>query len=486
MKRIVVVGDAVLDRDVSGRAERVAPDAPVPVLDVDRVRESPGGAGLTALLCSAPGVEVQFVAPIADDEPGRRLASMLRAQVGLLALPHQGPTRLKTRLRSAGQSLLRLDEGGPGAPDQPDLAGVANVLAGADVVLVSDYGAGTTAHPGLRSLLSDVAASGVPVVWDPHPRGADPVPHARLVTPNLGEADSALARRAGSTIDASVAGGQRRAPESMAAALRALWQAEAVCVTAGAAGAYLVQPDQEPMVLPAPMVDGGDSCGAGDRFAASVALGLARGVVLSEAVMLAVQEASAWVRAGGTAAFGEPAREEVRSSPAGTAGHPSAGGQFGDAAAWIGNVRARGGRLVATGGCFDILHLGHIRSLAEARKLGDALVVLLNSDSSVRRLKGPGRPVVSQDERARMLAALESVDAVVIFDEDTPDAELDRIRPDIWVKGGDYGAMPMPEADLVRTWGGRVLLLPYVEGHSSTSIIERWSQLPAFSSQEHS
>lgn len=480
MKRLVVMGDAVLDRDVMGRTERVAPDAPVPVLDVDLVRESPGGAGLAALLCAAPGVEVELIAPIADDEPGRRLLSMLRARMSVLPLPHVGGTRLKTRLRSAGQSLLRMDEGGPGAPDEPDLDAVAHALSRADVVLVSDYGAGTTHHPGLRDLLTQAAARGTPVVWDPHPRGANPVPGVHVVTPNLAEAVRAAAELPG----------EHATPEELAEALRVAWNARAVCLTAGAGGAFLAMPAREPMVAPAPQINGGDPCGAGDRFAASVAISLAAGALVSEAVVTAVQHASAWVGAGGAAAFREPAdvhdggqesaqiQDQEHPVPSPQALLQAEPSDLPDASALIETMRARGGKIVATGGCFDILHVGHIRCLADARKLGDALIVLLNSDDSVRRLKGPGRPVVNERERARMLSALESVDAVIVFDEDSPEAALDRIRPDIWVKGGDYGAAPLPEAGLVRSWGGRVLLLPYADGYSSTTILERLAEPP--------
>ncbi len=487
MKRVVVVGDVVLDRDVVGRTERVAPDAPVPVLDVDVVQESPGGAGLTALLCVRPGIEAELIAPMADDEPGRRLLSMLRADLTVLPLPQIGGTRLKTRLRSAGQSLLRVDEGGPGAPDQSPLMGVAEVLDRADVILVSDYGAGTTHHVGLRDLLAAAAARGTAVVWDPHPRGAAPIPGARVVTPNLNEA-----RASASALDLA----PLARPEDLARSLQQNWQAGSVCVTAGAEGAYLALPGQEPMIVPAPPVRPGDPCGAGDRFAASLALALAGQAVISDAVIAAVQDASAWVGAGGAAAF-RAGREPGESPATGGRSRPVAGAEawsdaefgagsdasagpaetsYGGPVRLTQSIQASGGTVVATGGCFDVLHVGHVRYLSEARRLGDALIVLLNSDRSVSRLKGPDRPVVPQHERARILLALESVDAVLVFDEDSPEQALSGLRPGIWVKGGDYGAAPMPEADLVRSWGGRVLLLPYVHGHSSSSLLERINQ----------
>jgi len=456
-RRVVVVGDVVLDRDLLGRTERVAPDAPVPVVDLTEVQESPGGAGLTALLCASADVDVALVAPVADDDAGRRLAAALAAAanpVELVALEHEGGTRTKTRVRVAGQSLLRLDDGGPGTPGPVDAAALRAALAEADVVLVSDYGAGTTRDPAVREVLAEVARR-VPVVWDPHPRGGAPVPGCALVTPNLAEAA------------ASAPSGSATAPDALAASLAGRWRARGVCVTTGAQGAWLGAPGSEPLFVPAPAVSGGDPCGAGDRFAASAAVALATGAVPSEAVVAAVRDASAWVGAGGASGWREAAR----------APEPAAGARAGVAAASaadvVARVRAAGGTVVATGGCFDVLHAGHVACLEAARRLGDALVVLINSDDSVRRLKGPGRPVNDAGDRARVLAALDSVDAVAVFTEDDPRAALELLRPDVWAKGGDYGGAELPEAALVRGWGGRVVLLPYLDGRSTTQILAR-------------
>lgn len=448
-RRIVVIGDVMLDRDLTGRVDRLCPDAPVPVVDVSGVRESPGGAGLTALLCASADVDVVLIAPVAEDAAGARLVDLLRTEVRVLAVGHHGPTRRKSRVRSAGQSLLRLDEGGPGAPVDPPLEAIREVLSTADVVVVSDYGAGTTHHPGIRALLTECALR-TTLVWDPHPRGGPPVVGAALVTPNLAEAARAHPQAA-------------MPSDALAGALRAQWQARAVCVTAGSDGAYLALSASEPMFVPAPVVAGGDPCGAGDCFAASAALALARGAVLSEAVVDAVAAASAWVQAGGA--------EGYRNAAA--ASHPStvdsdAGSSNLDV---VDAVRARGGTVVATGGCFDILHAGHVACLDAARRLGDVLVVLLNSDTSVRRLKGPSRPVVPEADRACVLQSLSSVDAVVVFAEDDPRTALGQLRPDIWAKGGDYGGTPLPETKLVHSWGGRVVLLPYVDGRSTTAIL---------------
>ncbi|MCW2697809.1 MAG: Bifunctional protein HldE, partial [Modestobacter sp.] len=198
----------------------------------------------------------------------------------------------------------------------------------------------------------------------------------------------------------------------------------------------------------------------GDSFAAAAALALADGAVTGEAVAAAVAAASAFVARGGATSWDATA-------PA-TSAAPTRGVD-----ALLERVRAAGGTVVATGGCFDLLHAGHVATLRAARGLGDCLVVCINSDDSVRRLKGPARPLVSAPDRARVLEALEFVDAVVVFDEDTPAQVLDRLRPDVWAKGGDYAGADLPEAAVLRSWGGQAVVLPYLEGHSTTALVER-------------
>lgn len=448
--RIVVVGDAVLDQDVQGRSTRLCPDAPVPVVDVDDRVARAGGAGLTAVLAARLDrvADVVLVAPVADDPDGLTLRAALTG-VRLMPLGHRGPTRTKTRIRSGGQTLLRLDAGGPGEPMAVDEGEVRQVLAGAEVIVVSDYGAGTTRDPVVRGVLAEAART-TPVVWDPHPRGGDPVPGCALVAPNLAEARRTAAAL-GMPEDATEA--------TLADALRSAWSADAVAVTLGERGAWLVDSAGSRLVPTVGSVSG-DTCGAGDRFtaAAAAALGVRPpGTDLESVVSAAVAAASAWVAGGGASGFALP---------------DGVGG--GDPlAAQIAEVRRRGGTVVATGGCFDLLHVGHIRYLAAARGLGDMLVVLLNSDDSVRRLKGTGRPLMHQADREQMLTALACVDAVVVFEEDDPRLALERLRPDVWVKGGDYRADELPESPLVRSWGGRVSILPFVPERSTTRLLER-------------
>ncbi|NKQ57164.1 bifunctional heptose 7-phosphate kinase/heptose 1-phosphate adenyltransferase [Amycolatopsis sp. K13G38] len=443
---LVVVGDALLDIDVDGAAERLCPEAPVPVVDVGREWQRPGGAGLAALLAARSAREVVLVTALGADESGERVAGLLAGEVELCALPLEGETPRKTRIRAAGQSVVRLDHGGGRARHDPLPARVISLLREASTILVADYGRGVAGHPEIRRLL---AQARVPVVWDPHPHGGRPVPGARLVTPNESEAAKFA--------------GEHGAPDGLARALRERWGAP-VAVTTGSRGAVLAT-DAGTTTIPVPdaaRVPASvrpDTCGAGDRFASAAAAALFDGVRLEEAVGVAVESAARFVAAGAATAVSRPVD---RTGPAAGA----------DAFELAARVRRRGGRLVATGGCFDLLHTGHVKLLQQARSLGDALVVCLNSDSSVRALKGPARPVTPAADRKRVLEALEAVDAVAVFDETSPAPLLGRLAPDVWVKGGDYTEADLPEAAVVRRHGGDIVLVPTVEGYSTTRILE--------------
>jgi D-beta-D-heptose 7-phosphate kinase / D-beta-D-heptose 1-phosphate adenosyltransferase len=456
---LVVVGDALLDADLTGRAGRLAPDAPVPVLDELTEVRRPGGAALAAALAAGSGRDVVLVTALTDDEDGASLAALVEGSgVRLLAVPCAGATPVKRRVRADGQSLLRLDTGSTGAVAEPGTE-VLDAVRDAGALLVSDYGRGVTALDAVRRAVT-AAARRAPVVWDPHPRGAGPVPGVRLVTPNRDEA--ALMSAAHGIDTVSLRG--LAAVSAQAAGLVDAWGAHAVAVTLGAGGALLSHGESSPSVVPAPRVHAGDTCGAGDRFASSAALALAAGALPGEAVQEAVLAAAGFVAAGGAAALAFTAGGSDGHRGATPADPP-------DALGLVARVRASGGTVVATGGCFDLLHAGHVATLEAARALGDCVVVCLNSDDSVRRLKGSGRPLVPQADRARVLAALEPVDAVVVFDEDTPTEVLRRIRPDVWVKGGDYAGAELPEAALLREWGGQSVVVPYLDGRSTTGLV---------------
>jgi len=455
---LVIVGDTLLDVDLTGRAERLSPDAPVPVVSEPVSRARPGGAGLAALMAAHDGAEVVLVTALSDDAAAHELRTLLRG-VRVVALPLTGATTVKQRVRAQGQTLLRLDTGGGG-----EVGGLtseaAEALNSAGSILVADYGNGTVDADGVRQELGRLAAR-TPVVWDPHPRGGPPVPGTRLVTPNEKEAAAfAVAGGTPAGVRAATAEGPLAAARRHADALLKLWQVHGVAVTLGAGGALLSYGAGTPAVAPAPEVACVDPCGAGDRFAVTAAIALGAGRLPAEAVLDAVQAAAGYVAAGGPASL---AGDTAPGDP------PSGDVEAGESARE--RVRREGGVVVATGGCFDLLHAGHVATLTAARRLGDHLVVCLNSDESVRRLKGPSRPLVPQQDRARVLRALECVDEVVVFDEDTPVEVLRRVRPAIWAKGGDYAGSEVPEAAALEEWGGQAVALPYLEGRSTTALV---------------
>jgi D-beta-D-heptose 7-phosphate kinase / D-beta-D-heptose 1-phosphate adenosyltransferase len=449
MTRLVVIGDALLDRDIQGHVERLAPDAPVPIVESASVTSRPGGAGLAAAI-AAQRADVALVTALGRDTAAEELRSLLEARdVEIHDLGCGGETSQKVRVRADGRPLVRIDHGGTRTEDiGPLTSAVENALRTADAILVSDYGRGLTAQAALREQLSEAAPDRV-VVWDPHPRGNSPVPLVRLATPNRSEAVAF----AGDNGDDDLSSVARRA-----AVLVDRWQALAVAVTLGAKGALVVDRAGSPFVVPARVASEGDPCGAGDCFAAEAVLVLAAGALPTEAVNQAVLAASAFVARGGAAAFTTGC---VIDAGAGSA---------------VDRVRRRGGTVVATGGCFDLLHAGHVSMLRAARSLGDCLVVLVNSDESVRRIKGLGRPLVPQEDRVAVLAGLEDVDDVIIFDEDTPERALEKLRPDIWAKGADYALSDLPERKVLERWGGQAVVLPYLEGRSTTALVEEVAQ----------
>lgn len=432
---LVIVGDALLDRDVNGHAGRLCPDAPAPVVEDATSRARPGGAALAALLAAR---EVVLIAPLGGDPASKTVLETLPDAVTVISLPLTGPLPEKTRIRVDGRTLLRVDNpaGSPGRAGRRATA----VIKSAGAVLVSDYGRGTTADATLRDALATRAGQ-APVIWDPHPRGATPVPGTLLATPNETEAAAAAGGRASVLRDAAAAADQ----------LLGRWPAQAVAVTLGARGALLARRGQAPLAVPATPVPAADPCGAGDRFAAAAAAALCDGAVLSEAVTWAVAAAGRYLAEGGVSGLDEA----CRAAP--------------DTAEPVTRAAADG-VLVAAGGCFDVLHAGHVAMLRAARALGDTLVVCVNSDESVRRLKGPGRPINPAADRASVLHALDCVDRVLIFDEDTPERLLAELRPDIWVKGGDYDGRELPEAAVLRRWGGLAVTVPYLDGRSTTRI----------------
>jgi D-beta-D-heptose 7-phosphate kinase / D-beta-D-heptose 1-phosphate adenosyltransferase len=464
--RLCIIGDALLDIDWEGEVRRVCRDAPAPVVDAPVETARAGGAGLAATLAAGAGAEVTLVTALSRDADGRRLAELLAAAgVDVVDLRLDGPTPVKLRVRSGGQSLARVDRGcepvvAPGSWNDAATAAIAS----ADAVLVSDYGRGMAALEPVAEI--EGIGGGRPVVWDPHSDGARPPAAVTLATPNAGEASGLL--------------GQGGSPPSATPEVVALAGAVStalgcpVALTAGERGAVLAEESALPVVVPSQAAQG-DPCGAGDAFSVAAALALAGGASAREAVEEATAAAGAYVareeravdtgeRSGSRKTAGPGARRTV--VPLARPGDSAA-----RAVAEVAAVRLTGGVVVAAGGCFDLLHAGHVRLLEQARGLGDHLVVLINGDESVRRLKGRGRPLNPVDDRVAVLRSLTCVDEVVVFDEDTPSEALRALRPHLFVKGADYQGAEIEERQVLAPWGGQVVLVPLVEGRSTTRLI---------------
>ena len=490
--RVTVVGDTLLDVDWSGDVDRVCPDAPAPVLEQRDERLRPGGAGLAAMFAAGSGARVTLITALGDDAEGATVRSLLSdAGITVVDLGLAGPTPVKLRVRASGQSLVRVDRGcAPVARTGawPDAATAA--VQRADAVLVSDYGRGMAGQAAFAALLPSVDA---PVVWDPHRRGPRPPHGLDLLVPNRDEGGM-LAGHAGHAAEAA------DADEWLADELARRFGC-AVALTLGGDGALVAEPGASPVVVPVDPV-AGDACGAGDRFAAAAVVARAAGAPVVEAVTAAAAAARAHVGAADDGTWsvrplplGSP---DVTAGAGGAADNrgqspPESGGRrtglgrapaatfspsvaatatSTDAVGLARAVRATGGTVVVAGGCFDVLHAGHVQLLEAARRLGDCLIVCLNSDSSVRRLKGRRRPVNPAEDRSTMLRALGAVDAVHVFDEDDPCAALELLRPHLFVKGADYADAPLPEQQVLSRWGGEIVFVPVVPDRSTTRLLE--------------
>jgi rfaE bifunctional protein nucleotidyltransferase chain/domain/rfaE bifunctional protein kinase chain/domain len=462
-QRLLVLGDALLDGWLTGRPSRLCREGPVAVVDLDERDYACGGAANTAVNLAALGAQVALVAVVGADAAGDRLRARLAAAgvTGkLVAVPGRG-TPVKSRLLADGQVLARVDEGDTGpvphAYAHRMIALAGSVLDdGCDAVVVCDYGAGTLTGP-VRAWLRSVRRRLPRLVVDARELASWASLRPDLVTPNAGEAAALLGT--GQPDGPDRAGWVR----AHAAALARAAGAGAVAVTLDADGAVLIEHGRVVARTHTRPVSPVQTIGAGDAYVAALTLGLGIGAGVPEAAELAQRAAASAVAGTGTAVCS--AADLVAGAPAVV-----------DTAALARLVRAhrsRGRRIVFTNGCFDVLHRGHVGYLEQASRLGDVLVVAVNSDASVRRLKGSDRPVNPVEDRATVLAALACVDHVVVFDEDSPRKLIELVRPDLYVKGGDYPPELIPEAELVRALGGQVEVTEYVPDLSTSKLIER-------------
>jgi D-beta-D-heptose 7-phosphate kinase/D-beta-D-heptose 1-phosphate adenosyltransferase len=459
---VLVIGDVMLDRYWYGTSARVSQEAPVPIVDIETDEDRPGGAANVALNLAALGLDVTLIGVVGDDDAARILRQKLAAaNVGSeMIVVADWPTIVKVRVVSRRQQMLRMDFEKPITADvQAALTRAFRAhVADADVVVLEDYDKGTLAQPG--QFIDIAHQHGKRVVVDPKFKPFDAYRGADVIKPNNAEFGHASGR-------ASIASDYR---DLVAAAVELANRFDfgALVVTRGEEGMSVIERDGAHHHVPARAVDVFDETGAGDTVAAALAAGLAAGCSVRESAMLANLAAGIVVTKSGTATVSVP---ELRRELA-TEGHTDRGVlSRAELIEAVEDARRDGERIVFTNGCFDILHAGHVAYLEEARALGDRLVVAVNDDASVARLKGEGRPVNGVAQRMRVLAALASVDWTVSFGEDTPEALLKAVRPDTLVKGGDYSIDEVVGADIVRGYGGEVRVLEHVPNMSTSAIL---------------
>lgn len=468
--RVLVVGDVILDRFVYGSVQRISPEAPIPVMQAEREIAMPGGAGNVARNIAALGGQATLLGLVGDDTGADLLNEIMAVEPGIsaqLVVDETRPTIEKSRFIGSRQQLLRVDREvtrEPAAAALDALAAAAGVaLQDCDVLVLSDYAKGAVAPPVVAALVAAARAAGKPVLVDPKGRDFSRYRGATLATPNLAEAMLASGLPCGSDLEVIAAGRQLLADSGIANVL----------ITRGAAGMTLLQAgDHPPLHLPAEAREVFDVSGAGDTVVAVMAAALAAGRSLAQAAYLANVAAGIVVGKIGTAVVHpDELREGLhRPDPHSTEAKIASRGQ---ARERVGLWRAKGERIGFTNGVFDLLHPGHLALLGEVRAQCDRLIVAINADASVKRLKGPQRPVQDERHRALVLAALGMVDMVVVFDEDTPIPLLELLKPDLLVKGGDYGIDQVVGADVVRGYGGEVRVSKLVEGQSTTATISR-------------
>jgi D-beta-D-heptose 7-phosphate kinase/D-beta-D-heptose 1-phosphate adenosyltransferase len=467
--RVLCVGDVMLDRFVYGAVSRISPEAPIPVCRVASEKSMLGGAGNVARNIAALGARATFVAVVGDDDAGRAVAALVDAldsvEAELLELPGR-PTTIKTRYIADGQQLLRADRETVDAIDAAAcdavLARVTASLEKCGAVVLSDYGKGVLGGDLAARVIDAARRAGKPVIVDP--KGPDYAGYrgATLLTPNRRE----LSEASGVVIDGA---------DDIARAAADLARSndnERVLVTLGGAGMSLISAASEALHFPAEALEVFDVSGAGDTVAAMVATALAVGMPVDDAARLANAAAGIVVAKAGTAvAYADEIADVLRTRDLLAGEHKSVSPRT--AVERVATWRARGDRVGFTNGCFDLIHPGHISLLHQARGACDRLIVGLNSDASTRRLKGADRPVQTEAARAAVLGSLAAVDLVVIFDDDTPLALIETLRPDVLVKGADYSPDQVVGADIVEGYGGRVLLADLAPGHSTTDTIAR-------------
>ena len=457
---VVVAGDVMLDRYLFGSTGRISPEAPVPVVHVRETDDRPGGAANVAVNLASLGAATRLVGVVGKDAAGDVLESILerRGIACRFARAEDRPTITKTRVQSRGQQLIRLDEEDTAAMSGDDmLAALQGSISGAGAVVLSDYGKG--ALTDVAAMITACRSEGIPVLVDPKGTDFEKYRGATIITPNQSEFE-AVAGHCATDADLVARGRDMMAQLDL----------EALLVTRSEKGMMLLEEGAEPLFLSTQAREVYDVTGAGDTVIATLAGALASGQDFSAAAALANLAAGLVVRKIGVATV-TPGELSVALHQRGQGGRGLV--HLDALLALVAEARERNERIIMTNGCFDVLHAGHVAYLEEAKSLGDRLIVAVNDDDSVRRLKGETRPINTLEDRMLVLAGLAAVDWVVPFSADTPADLIAAVLPDVLVKGGDYKPEEIAGAREVLENGGEVRVLAFRKGHSSSRIIDR-------------
>lgn len=458
---VLVVGDVMLDRYMHGKADRISPEAPVPVLHVGHTEERPGGAANVALNIAALGATVKLIGIVGEDSEGTALQIRLNA-AGVhcdFIQSHNAPTITKLRGIARQQQLIRFDFESAFTDVTKDIIEqkVSDNLDGVNVVILSDYNKGTLQDH--QALIQLCVAKGIRVLADPKGTDFEKYNQAAFITPNMNEFEAVVGPC--NSEQEIIEKGKQLAEDI---------NLEGLVLTRSENGMSLLKEGQPHFHLPTLAKEVYDVTGAGDTVISVFAASLSAGVDTQEAMVLANTAAGVVVGKLGTAAITVP-ELKVALNDNGDVGFGSVTDE--QLLIALEAARARGEKIVMTNGCFDIVHAGHVHYLSQARELGDRLIVAVNSDASVKRLKGEGRPVNPEDRRSTVLAALKAVDWAVKFTEDTPERLIKLLKPDILVKGGDYSVDEVVGGDFVKSYGGEVQVLDFVENTSTTLIVNK-------------
>jgi len=465
-KKILILGDLMLDEHIWSKVSRISPEAPVPIADVVRITHVPGGCGNVASNIAALGGTPFLVGVLGTDSSGEKLLRALernKISSNYLIIDENRPTILKSRIIAASQHVVRVDREdrtliSPGI-SQKIIKRLNELVPKMDAIVISDYEKGIVTKEICQSLIKLCRKYKKPVAVDPKGVDYSKYQGTTILTPNLREA--AIASRTVIINDKSL--------NAAGKTLLNLIKSSYILITRGKDGMTLFDAKGS-TYIPAIPREVFDITGAGDTVIATLTLALAAGAKMKEAAILSNYAGSVVVGKIGTDIC---SRDELEVALEGREPIAKKIKLRNEIAAIAKNLKNEGAKIVFTNGCFDILHLGHVRYLREAKKMGDILIVGLNNDNSVTALKGPGRPYVSEMERAEILASLECVDFVTIFHELRPDNLIKFIKPDVHVKGGDYKISELPERKTVEALGGKVVVIPPIKGRSTTGIVEK-------------